>query len=184
MALGVAHWNINHKMRIAITNAITNTSAIFSSSSPVPGRSGAYALGRRRGVPGCAVAVPPSLMRDLNRLHVENAALHELDFVAEGFSWIDCHDSEQSVVSWLRFARDGSFVVVVCNFTPVPRHGYRIGVPQTGTYRELLNTDSEYYGGSNLGNGNGLSASASPWMNRPASLRLNLPPLAVVVLAP
>ena len=125
-----------------------------------------------------------SLMRDLNRLHVHNAALHELDFAVEGFSWIDCHDSEQSVISWLRFARDGSFVVVVCNFTPVPRRGYRIGVPRAGAYRELLNTDSTYYGGSNLGNGDGLTASNTPWMSRPASLKLNLPPLAVVVLAP
>ncbi|SMB23934.1 1,4-alpha-glucan branching enzyme [Sterolibacterium denitrificans] len=126
-----------------------------------------------------------ALMRDLNRLHVSCPALHELDFEAGGFSWIDCHDSEQSVISWLRHARDGRCLAVVCNFTPVPRHGYRIGVPQAGVWREVLNTDSTYYGGSNLGNGGvgGLQAVGS-WMGRPASLVLDLPPLAAVVLEP
>ncbi len=123
------------------------------------------------------------LMRDLNRLHVTQPALHDLDFSAEGFSWIDCHDAEQSVVSWLRFARDGSCVVIICNFTPVPRPAYRIGVPRAGAYHELLNTDSEYYGGSNMGNAGGLSADGTAWMQRPALLTLTLPPLAVVVLA-
>jgi len=122
------------------------------------------------------------LARDLNRLYTNHPALHELDFAAEGFSWIDCHDFEQSVLSWLRFARDGSFVVVVLNFTPVPRQAYRIGVPREGIYRELLNTDSQHYGGSDLGNGSGLKTDSLPWMNRPASLTLTLPPLACVVL--
>ena len=127
-----------------------------------------------------------ALLRDLNRLYVQHPALHELDFDGEGFSWIDCHDSEQSIVSWLRFAREGRgrCLAVVCNFTPVPRRGYRIGVPQAGAWRELLNTDSAYYGGANLGNGAGLVAQPTPWMNRPAALPLDLPPLAVVVLAP
>ena len=125
-----------------------------------------------------------SLLRDLNRLYVSHPALHDLDFSAQGFAWIDCHDTEQSVISWLRFARDGSFVVVVFNFTPVPRRNYRIGVPRAAAYRELLNTDSGYYGGSNLGNGASLLyATATPWMNLPASLTLTLPPLAGVVLA-
>ncbi|HQW20220.1 MAG TPA: 1,4-alpha-glucan branching protein GlgB [Rhodocyclaceae bacterium] len=124
------------------------------------------------------------LMRDLNRLHAQVPALHELDFSPDGFSWIDCHDSDQSVVSWLRFARDGSCVAIVCNFTPVPRHGYRIGVPGTGVWRELLNTDSEYFGGGNLGNGSGLNTEAQPWMQRPALLTLTVPPLAVVFLTP
>ena len=123
-------------------------------------------------------------MRDLNRLHAQVPALHELDFSPDGFSWIDCHDSDQSVVSWLRFARDGSCVAIVCNFTPVPRHGYRIGVPGTGVWRELLNTDSEYFGGGNLGNGSGLNTEAQPWMQRPALLTLTVPPLAVVFLTP
>jgi 1,4-alpha-glucan branching enzyme len=125
-----------------------------------------------------------SLLRDLNRLYVALPALHDLDFSTQGFGWIDCHDNEQSVISWLRFARDGSFAVVVFNFTPVPRHNYRIGVPRAGAYRELLNTDSEYYGGSNLGNGPAeMHASHQPWMNLPASLTLTLPPLAGIILA-
>ncbi|MCK9283490.1 MAG: 1,4-alpha-glucan branching protein GlgB [Rhodocyclaceae bacterium] len=124
------------------------------------------------------------LAADLNRLYRRLPALYEQDFDAQGFSWIDCHDADQSVVSWLRFARDGRFVAVVLNFTPVPRIGYRIGVPRSGRYVELFNSDSEHYGGSNLGNGNGLMAESQPWMNRPASLQLTVPPLAGIVIAP
>ena len=134
-----------------------------------------------QGAPHAGVQV---LVRELNRLHSALPALHELDFEAHGFSWIDCHDADQSVVSWLRFARDGDFVAVVLNFTPVPRIGYRIGVPKAGRYRELFNSDSRYYGGSDLGNGSGLVAGQKPWMDRPASLTLTVPPLAGVVIAP
>jgi len=123
------------------------------------------------------------LVRDLNRLYVDVPAMHEQDFSSEGFSWVDCHDADQSVISWLRHARDGSTVVVVLNLTPVPRHGYRIGVPTVGNYRELLNSDSRYYGGSDLGNDGVLTASAESWMGRPASLVLTLPPLAGIVFA-
>jgi 1,4-alpha-glucan branching enzyme len=123
-----------------------------------------------------------SLARDLNRLYAETPALHVRDFDPGGFSWIDCHDADQSVVSWLRYAHDGSFVVVVFNFTPVPRSGYRIGVPCAGRYRELLNSDSRYYGGSDMGNGPGLVAGDTSWMGLPASLELTLPPLAGVML--
>ncbi|MBI4985543.1 MAG: 1,4-alpha-glucan branching protein GlgB [Rhodocyclales bacterium] len=123
-----------------------------------------------------------ALVRDLNKLHAALPALHDQDFDGAGFSWIDCHDADQSVVGWLRHARDGSFVAVMLNFTPVPRTGYRIGLPQTGRYRELLNSDSRYYGGSDLGNADGLVAIDQPWMGRPASLTLTLPPLAAVVL--
>jgi 1,4-alpha-glucan branching enzyme len=95
-----------------------------------------------------------SLVRDLNRLYVNEAALHELDFFPEGFQWIDCHDADQSVMSWLRRGRDGRHAVVVLNFTPVPRHGYRLGVPLArGLPVERINTDSAHYGGSDLGNG-------------------------------
>ncbi|MBS1190771.1 MAG: 1,4-alpha-glucan branching enzyme [Rhodocyclaceae bacterium] len=125
-----------------------------------------------------------SLSRDLNRLYRDCRTLHEQDFDPLGFEWIDCHDNENSVLSWLRWGRDGSFVVVVMNFTPVPRHGYRLGVPRPGHYREIVNTDSAYYGGSNLGNHGGVNASPDSWMGRPASLELVLPPLAAVVLAP
>jgi 1,4-alpha-glucan branching enzyme len=122
------------------------------------------------------------LVRDLNHLYVGTPALHDQDFVAEGFSWIDCHDADQSVISWLRWARDGSFAVVVLNLTPVPRRGYRIGVPQAGEYRECFNSDSRHYGGSDLGNDGVLTASGQSWMGRPASLVLTLPPLGGLVL--
>ncbi len=124
------------------------------------------------------------LVRELNRLYVAEPALHQLDFSPEGFQWIDCHDADQSVVSWLRRGRDGSHAVVVLNFTPVPRHGYRLGVPQAGDYIERVNTDSTHYGGSDLGNGGRVTAQAQAWMGFPASLVLSLPPLAALVLLP
>jgi len=122
------------------------------------------------------------LSRDLNHLYLDNLALHDLDFSHEGFSWIDCHDADQSVLSYLRHARDGSFAITALNFTPVPRTGYRIGVPEPGSYHEVLNSDSELYGGSNLGNGAGLVAEDIPWMGFPYSLMLVLPPLAGLIL--
>jgi 1,4-alpha-glucan branching enzyme len=123
-----------------------------------------------------------TLARDLNRLIGERPALHELDFEPAGFSWIDCHDADQSVVSFIRWARDGSYVLVALNFTPVPRHNYRIGVPDSGRYREILNSDSSFYGGSDVGNGAGLEASPGRWMDQPACLALTLPPLGGVML--
>jgi 1,4-alpha-glucan branching enzyme len=125
-----------------------------------------------------------NLVAELNRLYVNEPALHELDFSAAGFQWIDCHDADQSVVSWLRRARDGRHAVVVLNFTPVPRHNYRLGVPQAQDYLERINTDSAHYGGSDLGNGGRVSAAPVPWMGFPASLSLSLPPLAALVLLP
>ncbi|ROR32816.1 1,4-alpha-glucan branching protein GlgB [Inmirania thermothiophila] len=123
------------------------------------------------------------LVADLNALHRSRTPLHRYDFEAQGFEWIDCHDADQSVLSFLR--RDGErFVVVVLNFTPVPRHGYRLGVPHAGRYREILNSDSALYGGSNLGNAGAVEAEPVPWMGRPASLVLTLPPLAGLVLEP
>ena len=125
-----------------------------------------------------------TLVRDLNRLVRDLAPLHELDFEGRGFEWIDCHDAEQSVVAWLRLARNGEYVVVVLNFTPVVRNDYRIGVPREGRHRVILNSDSHHYGGSDAGNGDSLTAAPEPWMSRPASLVLSLPPLAALVLAP
>lgn len=122
------------------------------------------------------------LSRDLNRLYRDTPALHELDCEAAGFQWVDCHDSAHSVLSWLRLGRDGSFVVVAINFTPMVHHAYRLGVPQAGPYREMLNSDSMYYGGSDAGNLGALTARPGPWMGRPACLEVTLPPLAVVVL--
>ena len=124
------------------------------------------------------------LVRDLNRLQHAHRALHELDFEQAGFAWIDCHDTDQSVLAFRRMARDGAFVVVALNFTPVPRSGYRLGVPQPGRYRELLNSDSTYYGGSDLGNAGGVVADERPFMGLGCSVALTLPPLACVVLAP
>jgi 1,4-alpha-glucan branching enzyme len=124
------------------------------------------------------------LTRDLNHLYRSSPALHKYDFDWTGFSWIDCHDASQSVLSFLRQADDDLLVVVV-NFTPVPRYGYRIGVPRPGLYREIFNSDSAYYGGSNLGNGAAsLGAEAWPWMGRPYSIALTLPPLAGIILRP
>lgn len=122
------------------------------------------------------------LLADLGRLYRDTPALYELDFSHDGFSWIDCHDADQSVISYLRRARDGSYLVVLLNFTPVPRHGYRLGVPNAGRYVELLNSDAECYGGSNLGNGAGLMAEDTPWMGYPYSIVATLPPLAGVIL--
>lgn len=122
------------------------------------------------------------LCRDLNRLYCDTPALHELDFQSEGFQWIDCHDADQCTLSFLRLARNGSFVVVVLNFTPVPRVDYRIGVPCGGHYSEIFNSDSAFYAGSNLGNGAGLEAQPESWMGRTHSLRLTLPPLAAIIL--
>ena len=122
------------------------------------------------------------LVRDLNHLYRTTPALHDLDFEHEGFSWVDCHDADQSVLSFIRRARDGSSVVVILNFTPVVRERYRIGVPAAGEYRELLNSDSTFYGGSNVGNSGTLVASPKPWMNLPYSLELTLPPLGALIL--
>ncbi|MEJ2643519.1 MAG: 1,4-alpha-glucan branching protein GlgB [Gammaproteobacteria bacterium] len=122
-----------------------------------------------------------SLVRDLNRLYVDATPLHRHDFEPDGFEWIDCHDAAQSVVSYLRRDDEGVLVVVL-NFTPVPRTGYRLGVPEAGRYREALNSDSQYYGGGNMGNGGILQTQATPWMGREQSLVVTLPPLAGIVL--
>ena len=118
---------------------------------------------------------------DLNRLYAETPALHRGDFSHEGFEWIDCHDASQSVLSYLRRSGD-EFVVVIFNFTPVPRHNYRIGVPESGTYREIFNSDSTYYGGGNVGN-TPIKAEPKDWMGRPYSINLTIPPLGGIVLA-
>ena len=122
-----------------------------------------------------------SLIRDLNHLYQELPELHQHDFDWQGFEWVDCHDAAQSILSYQRKS-DDSFVVTVLNFTPVPRQGYRIGVPEPGCYTERLNSDSEYYGGSNLGNQPELWTEEKPWMGHPYSLELTLPPLGGIIL--
>ena len=125
------------------------------------------------------------LVRDLNRLYRNAPALHQLDTEAAGFSWIDCRDSDNSVVAYLRRGMvSDDHAVVVCNFTPVVREGYRVGVPTGCFYAEALNTDSNFYGGSDVGNGGGLTAEAQPWHGHPFSLNLRLPPLATVIFRP
>ncbi|MCE5232429.1 MAG: 1,4-alpha-glucan branching protein GlgB [Mizugakiibacter sp.] len=123
------------------------------------------------------------LVDDLSRLYRERPALHRHDFDDAGFEWIDCHDALQSVVGYLRRG-DGQTVAVALNFTPVPRHGYRIGLPAGGRYRELLNTDSRHYGGGDVGNGGAVEATPDAWMGRAWSASLTLPPLAALLLAP
>ena len=122
---------------------------------------------------------------DLNRLYREHPALHQLDCDGHGFSWIDCNDRDNSVLSWMRKANDPEdFIVVVANFTPVPREFYRLGVPGGGWYQEIMNTDSTYYGGSDVGLGGGVMAEEIPWHGHRYSLPLRLPPLAAVFLQP
>ncbi len=122
-------------------------------------------------------------VQDLNRLYIAQPALYEVDFHYSGFEWIDFHDSDNSIVSFLRRARNPEdFVVFVCNFTPVVREGYRLGVPTAGFYSELLNSDSAIYGGQNIGNMGGIPSEPFPWQGRPHSLQLTVPPLAMVAL--
>jgi len=125
------------------------------------------------------------LVADLNRLYRVEPSLHQLDCDPEGFAWMDCSDALQSVIAFARFARDRSrLTVCACNGTPVPRHGYRIGVPRAGFYREVLNSDSAFYGGSNLGNAGGVASEAVAWHGQPHSILVTLPPLAAIWLTP
>ena len=122
-------------------------------------------------------------VRDLNRVYKQHPALWQHDFDERGFRWIDADDADQSILTYMRFGEDpDNFVVVACNFTPVPREGYRVGVPESGYYRELINSDSEIYGGSNLGNSGGVHTEAHHSHGYDQSLALTLPPLAVVIL--
>ena len=108
-----------------------------------------------------------------------------VDFSWEGFQWIDFHDVDQSVVSFVRRASNPSdFVLTVANFTPAPREGYRVGAPAAGFYRELLNSDAASFGGANLGNAAGLTSEPTPWQGQQHSIVLTVPPLAVVFLKP
>ena len=120
-------------------------------------------------------------VRDLNTFYRAEPALHQLDFEAPGFEWVDCHDHANSVISYLRRGRDPEDVVLfICNFTPVPRTGYRFGVPAEGFWAEILNSDSELFGGSNLGNAGGVASEPVACHGRANSIRVTLPPLAVV----
>ena len=124
-----------------------------------------------------------TLVGDLNRLYVANPALHARDCSPDGFRWVVLDDASQSVFAFLRDGGDGTQpALVVCNFTPVPRYGYRVGAPVGGVWREVLNTDASAYGGSNVGNAGEVPATDIPSHSLPASLLLTLPPLATIVL--
>jgi 1,4-alpha-glucan branching enzyme len=123
------------------------------------------------------------LVSDLNAVYREHPALHRRDSRGDGFSWVVLHDRDQSVFAYLRYGEEGDKpVLAVCNFTPVPRHGYRVGVPSAGGWREVVNTDAARYGGSNLGNGGWVEAEQMGWGDFPATLSLTLPPLATIIL--
>ncbi len=121
-----------------------------------------------------------TLIKDLNKLYTKHPALFQYDFDHQGFEWIDCHDVQQSVISYRRKCKNEDLIVIL-NFTPVPREDYRIGVPNPGSYTELFNSDSTYYGGGNIGNHTLLSDPIA-WMNQAHSLSLTLPPLAALIL--
>jgi 1,4-alpha-glucan branching enzyme len=124
-------------------------------------------------------------VKDLTRMYASEPALYEIDFDPAGFQWIDVNDNENSVVSFIRRATDpADFLVALLNFTPVPRMGYRIGVPSDGAYTEILNSDAEAYGGSNCGNGGVVFAEPIASHGHPQSLSLNLPPLGCLILKP
>jgi 1,4-alpha-glucan branching enzyme len=124
-----------------------------------------------------------SLLADLNTAYRAHPALHVGDTEPSGFRWVVIDDAEQSVFAYLRLGREGDpAVLVVCNFTPVPRYGYRLGVPYAGVWREIVNTDAAVYGGSNLGNGGAVQAEPISSHDLPASVALVLPPLATVIL--
>src|SRR4051794_29899819 len=122
------------------------------------------------------------LVQHLNHTYKNEPALWQLDDTYDGFDWIDFHDADHSVVSFLRKSGDGDIVVFVVNATPVVRYNYRLGVPESGFYREIINTDGETYGGSNVGNFGGVQAEPDEWMGREHSIIIHLPPLATVGL--
>jgi 1,4-alpha-glucan branching enzyme len=123
------------------------------------------------------------LVGELNHLYRSLPALHYFDFDPQGYEWIDCHDAAQSILSYMR-KRGDDVALVLLNFTPIPRRKYRFGVPKPGFYKEVMNSDAEVFGGSNIGNMGGVYAEPIPWMGRPYSIELTLPPLAGLVLQP
>jgi 1,4-alpha-glucan branching enzyme len=125
------------------------------------------------------------MMADLNGLYRREKAFHQVDFEHTGFEWIDCHNYADSILAYIRRGADpNDYVAVACNFTPVVRQNYRLGVPEGGWYQEVFNSDSAFYGGSNVGNYPGVNAQACESHGRPFCVELTLPPLAVIVLKP
>jgi 1,4-alpha-glucan branching enzyme len=125
-----------------------------------------------------------TLVRDLNRIYRDEPALWEADIEPAGFRWVDLHNADDNVIAFLRISpHSGRRILCVCNFSPVVRRSYRVGVPVAGLYREILNTDSAFYAGTNVGNGGAVMAEAVPWHGLDFSLRLTLPPLATMWFA-
>jgi hypothetical protein len=124
-------------------------------------------------------------MRDLLHAYKREPALHQVDFSWDGFQWLNASDSDNSVISFVRRSKaPDDMVMVVCNFTPIPRHNYRVPAPRPGYYREILNSDSSAYGGSNMGNAGGLDTAEDPWSEGGCALYLTVPPLSVLMLKP
>ncbi len=122
-------------------------------------------------------------VKDMNKLYLEQPALYQQDYHPNGFQWIEANDAEQSIFTYMRFAEDtDDFLVVACNFTPVPRYEYRIGVPKAGFYKELINSDAHPYGGGNIGNMGGIQTDSVAWHAFHHSLSLTIPPLGIVIL--
>jgi 1,4-alpha-glucan branching enzyme len=121
-----------------------------------------------------------TLVRDLNRLLKEHAALYELDVEPRGFRWLDVDNALENLVAFMRLASNGSALVCVCNFSAVPRRGYRFGLPKPGTFRLVLNTDSAYYAGTNSVSAGSVEAEEQPWQGQPYSATVDLPPLAAL----
>jgi 1,4-alpha-glucan branching enzyme len=124
-------------------------------------------------------------VHDLNEIYKSHGALHELDLAPEGFAWIQCDDWQNSIYAYLRYAKNrDNFAVVALNFTPVPRDGYRLGVPRAGYYSEILNSDADIYGGGNVGNLGGTYSEPIPMHGHPQSISVRVPPLGLLILRP
>jgi 1,4-alpha-glucan branching enzyme len=125
------------------------------------------------------------LVRDLNTRYKDEPALFELDGDPAGFQWLKADAADENVLAFVRFSKDRKrHVAAVANLSPVPRQGYRVGLPRAGDYAEVVNSDAAEYGGSNVGNHGRVHAEETPWDGQPASAVMTLPPLGVVWLAP
>jgi 1,4-alpha-glucan branching enzyme len=126
-----------------------------------------------------------ALVRDLNHIYRDQPALWERDDDHEGFGWLEANDADANVVAFVRWGSgDAKPIVCVCNLSPMPREGYRLGLPRSGRWTELLNTDADVYGGSNMGNFGAVEAEPQPWHDQPFSATVNVPPLSVIWLVP
>lgn len=120
--------------------------------------------------------------KELNKFYVDHKEFWQIDFDWGGFEWIDCDDADDSIISFIRRADNGDFVIAICNFTPAVRHGARFGVPEAGTYEEVFNSDAAKFGGSNVINENDIPSQDVPWNNKSYSIQITVPPLATVYI--